>query len=267
MGSRITQLSPESVNPMCFPPDSVPPITPITGGSGSTREIILEAVDGNRFDAFEAFPTAPSDTAVIVLPDVRGLFGFYEELAERFAERGHRAVAIDYFGRTAGMGERAEDFDFMSHVRQMTFDGLTADVAAAVAHLRSDDDNIRIFSVGFCLGGSNSWYQASTGLGLAGAVGFYGHPGRDFPPGGGSVTDRADRIECPILGLMAGLDQGITPDLVAAFEAALEANDVSHEIVVYENAPHSFFDRAQEQYAAESADAWSRVLRFIDSNR
>lgn len=251
---------------MCFQPDAVPPIPPIAGGSGPTRRPILEAVDGNRFDAFEAFPSTPGNTAVIVLPDVRGLFGFYEQLAERFAERGHRALAIDYFGRTAGLGDRPTDFDFMSHVREMTFDGLTADVSAAARHLRIDSDDVSIFTVGFCLGGSNSWYQASTGLGLAGAVGFYGHPGRDFPPGGGSVTERVDRIESPILGLMAGLDQGITPDLVSAFELALTAHRVDHEIVVYENAPHSFFDRAQDQYAEESADAWQRVLEFIDTH-
>lgn len=251
---------------MCFPPDAVPPIPPIEGGSGATRRLILEAVDGNRFNAFEAFPASPGNSAVIVLPDVRGLFGFYEQLAERFAERGHRAIAIDYFGRTAGLDERPDDFDFMSHVRDMTFDGLTADVAAAARHLRIDSDDVSIFTVGFCLGGSNSWYQASTGLGLAGAIGFYGHPGRDFPPGGGSVTERADRIECPVLALMAGLDQGITPNLVHAFDEALTANGVEHNIVTYDDAPHSFFDRSMDRYADESADAWARVLAFIETH-
>ena len=251
---------------MCFPPDAVPPIPPIEGGSGSTRRIILEAVDGNRFNAFEAFPATPGTTAVVVLPDVRGLFGFYEQLAERFAERGHRAIAIDYFGRTAGVDDRPAEFDFMSHVQEMTFDGVAADVAAAARHLRIDSDAVKIFTVGFCLGGSNSWYQASTGLGLAGAIGFYGHPGRDFPPGGGSVTGRVDRMECPILGLMAGLDKNITPDLVEAFDETLAAYGIEHEIITYDDAPHSFFDRAQEQYADESADAWQRVLGFIDAN-
>jgi carboxymethylenebutenolidase len=73
-------------------------------------------------------------------------------------------------------------------------------------------------------------------------------------------------MECPILGLMAGLDQGITPDLVQAFDEALTAHGVEHEIVTYDDAPHSFFDRAQEQYADESADAWARVLAFIESH-
>jgi carboxymethylenebutenolidase len=65
---------------------------------------------------------------------------------------------------------------------------------------------------------------------------------------------------------MAGHDKNITPDLVEVFDATLTAYGIEHEIVTYEKAPHSFFDRAQEQYAEESADAWNRVLGFIDAN-
>ena len=82
----------------------------------------------------------------------------------------------------------------------------------------------------------------------------------------GSVTERADRIECPILALMAGLDQGITPNLVHAFDEALTANGVEHNIVTYDDAPHSFFDRSMDRYADESADAWARVLAFIETH-
>ena len=49
-------------------------------------------------------------------------------------------------------------------------------------------------------------------------------------------------------------------------EGRLHELDREHEIVVYDNAPHSFFDRAQEQYAEESADAWQRVLEFIETH-
>ena len=53
---------------------------------------------------------------MLVLPDVRGLFRYYEELALRFAEAGIEALAIDYFGRTAGLGARTAEFDYMPHV-------------------------------------------------------------------------------------------------------------------------------------------------------
>lgn len=251
---------------MCVPPDSHPPIPGVEGASTDTRRPIVEAEDGTRFDAFEAFPSSPSGTAVVVLPDVRGLFPFYEELASRFAEIGHRSIAIDYFGRTAPpVAERPDDFDFMSHVRQMTQQGLTADVAATLAHLDADAPDTSVVTVGFCLGGSNSWYQAANGFGLAGAIGFYGHPARDLPPGLGSVIDRVPLMECPILALMAGEDQSITPDVVESFEDALGEHDVTNEVVVYDGAPHSFFDRRYEEHAGASADAWSRVRAFIDS--
>ena len=33
---------------------------------------------------------------------------------------------------------------------------------------------------------------------------------------------------------------------------------------MYDGAPHSFFDRRFEEYAAQSADAWERVLAFVE---
>ena len=42
---------------------------------------------------------------------------------------------------------------------------------------------------------------------------------------------------------------------------------VEHEIHIYQGAPHSFFDRRQEQYASESEDAWERILGFISQRQ
>jgi carboxymethylenebutenolidase len=67
-----------------------------------------------------------------------------------------------------------------------------------------------------------------------------------------------------VLALMAGADQAIGPDQVAALEAALQAAGVEHEVVTYPGAPHSFFDRKQEEFADESADAWERTLAFLE---
>ena len=89
---------------MCFDPDSLPPIAPIAGAAVTHEDLVLQASDGNRFAAFDAVPERPTGAGVVILPDVRGLYRFYEELALRFAERGYLAVAIDYFGRTAGVG-------------------------------------------------------------------------------------------------------------------------------------------------------------------
>ncbi|MEE9581795.1 MAG: dienelactone hydrolase family protein [Acidimicrobiia bacterium] len=201
---------------------------------------------------------------MLVLPDVRGLYGFYEELAIRFAERGMHAVAIDYFGRTAGLGSRTDEFDYMPHVRATTFDGVRSDSAAAVAHLRSLDPTRKVFTVGFCFGGSNSWHQAANGLDLAGAIGFYGHPNRVFPEGATPLIERVDEFTSPLLCLMGGDDPGIPVEEIEAFRMALEAAGHDHEIVVYDGAPHSFFDRKYDEFAEASADAWAREQAFVD---
>jgi carboxymethylenebutenolidase len=249
---------------VCFDRDSLPPIPVISGASVSHDQLVLEARDGNRLAAFAATPDEPSGAGVVILPDVRGLYRFYEELALRFAERGHAAVAIDYFGRTAGVSKRDDEFEYRPHVEQTTPAGVQADTAAGVAWLREGGSE-SIFTVGFCYGGRHSWLAAAAGHGLAGAIGFYGRPGlgSDGSPG---PTQRAGELRAPILGLMGGADAGIPVDEVRAFEQALADAGVEHEIEVYDGAPHSFFDRKHEEFADASADAWNRVLAFIERN-
>jgi carboxymethylenebutenolidase len=241
---------------MCFDSDSSPPIPVLTGGALTHEDLVLEAGDGTRLAAFAALPDEPPDACVVILPDVRGLYRFYEELALRFAERGYAAIAIDYFGRTAGVEKRGDDFEYRPHVDQTTPEGVQEDVAAAVAWLREHGCK-SVFSVGFCFGGRNSWLAAAGGHGLAGAIGFYGRP----------PVEMAARMEAPILALQAGADQNISAEDNAAFEDALAAAGIEHELVTFEGAPHSFFDRKQEDFANASADAWRRVLEFVEHHR
>jgi carboxymethylenebutenolidase len=249
---------------MCFELDSLPPVPVVSGAAVEHSDLELESGDGTRFAAFAALPDEPTGAGVAVLPDVRGLYRFYEELALRFAERGIAAVAIDYFGRTAGVGKRGDDFPYMEHVEQTTADGIQQDVRAAVDYLRSEKGGSAgaVFTIGFCFGGRHSWLSAAGGHGLAGAIGFYGRPGEgnDGSPG---PAQRVSELEAPILGLMGGADEGIPAADVAAFEQALAAAGVEHELVTYPGAPHSFFDRKQDEFADASDDAWRRVLEFV----
>ena len=91
---------------MCFDLDSAPPIPPISGAAVSHDDLVLEAADGNRFAAFLATPEEPARVGVVILPDVRGLYRFYEELALRFAERGYAAARVRLL-RTDGRGREA----------------------------------------------------------------------------------------------------------------------------------------------------------------
>ena len=246
---------------MCHEPDSSPPVPRIAGAAVSHEDLVLEAADGNRFAAFAATPDEPSGAGIVILPDVRGLYRFYEELALRFAERGNTAIAIDYFGRTAGATKRGDDFEYMPHVEQTTEEGVQADARAAVEWLRAAGCR-SVFTVGFCFGGRRSWLAAAGGHGLAGAIGFYGRPAAD-DRGRGPIP-QAGELAAPILALMGGDDPGIPVADAEAFDAALDQAGVEHEVVIYPGAPHSFFDRKHEEFADASADAWDRVLAFVE---
>jgi carboxymethylenebutenolidase len=253
---------------MCFPYDAIPPEVPYAlrahpplAGAAPGERLELTSEDGTRFSAYLAPAAEPGPSGVVVLPDVRGLFRFYETLAERFAEAGHSAIAMDYFGRTAGLGPRDEDFEYMPHVMETRPASVATDVAACVQRLREEGAEA-IITVGFCFGGAQSFLQAAAGHGLAGVVGFYGPPVA-VREGMASPVDRVRDFACPVLGLFAGDDHAIQPEHVTAFEEALTEAGVEHELITYPGTPHSFFDRTQDQYREASEDAWKRVLGFI----
>ena len=91
---------------MCHDTDARPPappadVLPEPVELGRTGDLQLTSADGTTVAAYEAFPVGEPRARVVVLPDVRGLHPYYRALAERLAEAGLAAVAIDYFGRTA----------------------------------------------------------------------------------------------------------------------------------------------------------------------
>ena len=259
---------------MCFDHDSRPPITPIKGGALESRELTLSADDGNRFSAFEARAAAPTGAAALILPDVRGLHAYYEDLALRLAENGIDALAIDYFGRTAGLGRRDSSFEYMPHVTQTTFAGLSADIHAGATYMREEmggrggeaAEQPNLFTVGFCFGGRLSFVAATLGLDFAGVIGFYGNPvgaGRNDVP---APADVAEQFASPVLGLFGGADSSIPDAAIATFDAALTAAGVEHRLQSYPDAPHSFFDRKADEFARTSEQAWSEVLGFVRSH-
>ena len=172
----------------------------VSSGAGGGRRIVLEASDGNRFAAFNATTEIADAPGVVILPDVRALHPFYEELALRFGDAGVRALALDYYGRTAGTGSRGDDFDHKAHFQQATDDNVGLDVAAAVAYLRSFEGGgaIAVFTVGFCFGGRISFNQAASPQGLAGVVGFYGRVAEEEPGDPTAPVVQAPRYRCPV---------------------------------------------------------------------
>lgn len=257
---------------MCFDFDARPPAppddllvggwAPISGGAGAEL-LELTSADGTRFSASLAQAGDGRTGGVVILPDVRGLYPFYTELAERFAQAGYHAIALDYFGRTAGLGPRDEDFEYMPHVQQLQVEQVQQDTAACIATLRERAGAGKFATVGFCLGGMESFLAGADLAELTAVVGFYAAlDGSRFGIRG--PLQRAAEIRVPLLGLFGGTDQAIPVEEVEGFGAHLGEAGVDHDIHVYPGAPHSFFDRRYEEHAEACEDAWRRTLGFLE---
>lgn len=254
---------------MCHEFDAEPPAlpadlvrAPIAGGAAAEL-LELRSADGTVFSAALAESPQDAEPGVVILPDVRGLYPFYLQLAERFAVAGHHAIAIDYYGRTAGLGPRDEDFDYQPHRPQTTPAGVQADLAAAGRELRERTGALGVVTVGFCFGGMHSLLAAaSDDVDLDGAVAFYGvlngsDRGFDGP------LQRVEQIRLPVLGLYGGADAAIPVEDVHEFDDRLSELGVAHEIVIYDGAPHSFFDRRCDDFVEACEDAWRRTIAFV----
>lgn len=220
---------------MCHAEGSRPPAPPDASGAiAECRDLRLRSADGTEFLAYRSTPAAPVGPNVVLLPDMRGLHGFYRDLADRLAGTGRVTIAIDY---TELQPERID-----------------AGVRAAIDALDGP-----VVTIGFCVGGAASWRQSALDERVVGAVGFYGRPdeARQF----------IGRMRAPLLVLAAGQDFLTSPDDVARFDAELAEAGVRHEVVVYPDAPHSFFDGDIPDQADACADAWRHVLSFLDGVR
>ena len=236
---------------MCFADGSSAPAAPSAGQAGQSRALTLTASDGTVLMAHETRALTPSQVGIVVMPDVRGLHQYYRDLTVRLAELGWESVAIDYFARTADSDDRSEAFEFMPHVQQVTAEGMAVDVRAAADHLWALGCT-KVFTLGFCMGGSWSWRQSADTPGLAGCIGFYGRRAMAEP--------RISELAAPLLLLAAGADAHIPvedPQSLAA-DAPVEA-----EVVVFDGAPHSFFDRTAPEHADACAKAWGHITDFV----
>lgn len=143
----------------------------------------------------------------------------------------------------------------MPHAKALEPDHVLNDARAALARLRERSDD-PVFTLGFCKFGAESWRLAATDLGTAGCMGFYGMPT--------GVANDIAAMTAPLLVLAAGADQATSPQDNEAFDRALTDAGKDHEYVMYDGAPHSFFDRKFTQWTSICEDAWVRMLGFMD---
>jgi len=193
--------------------------------------------------------------AIVVIHEWWGLNDWVKEQAQKFAEQGYVALAVDlYRGKVAANPDDAHIL-----MRGLPDDRGIRDLEAAFAYLssRPDVNPTKIGSIGWCMGGSWSIKLAVDQPKLAACVVNYGW----LPSDAALIA----KIKAPVLGNFGAEDQGIPPKDVKAFETAMKADGKTADVKIYDGAGHAFENPNNQQgYRPEAAaDAMQRSAGFF----
>jgi carboxymethylenebutenolidase len=193
--------------------------------------------------------------AIVVIHEWWGLNDWVKEQAQKYAEQGYVALAVDlYRGKVAANPDDAHIL-----MRGLPDDRGMRDLEAAFAYLssRPDVNPAKIGSIGWCMGGSWSIKLAVDQPQLAACVVNYGW----LPSDPGLIA----KIKAPVLGNFGAEDQGIPPKDVKAFETAMKSGGKTADVKIYDGAGHAFENpNNKEGYRPQAAaDAMQRSAGFF----
>ena len=192
--------------------------------------------------------------AVIIIQENRGLNPHIEDVARRLAAEGFLAFAPDLLsvsGGTPADEDKARELHSKTDPKDITEAAI-----AAVPFIRTHaESNGNVGVVGFCFGGGVANRMAAANPDLKAVVVYYGVqvPADQVPP-----------IQATLLLHYAGLDERVNAG-IAAYEAALKANNKRYTIYMYPGVNHAFNNETGgARYNKEAADlAWERTLAFF----
>jgi len=232
----------------------------------SGAQITIDTTDG-PMPAFEASPEGDPKGGIVVVQEAFGVTEHIESIARRLADAGWYAVAPAFFHRQGSPVLAYDDFaSVMPVMKELNAEGITVDLVAAFAHLETAGfPAARTGIVGFCMGGSVTFY-AATLRALGAAVTFYGGGVAEGRFGLPSLVEQAPKLQTPWLGLYGDLDKGIPSAEVEELREATAGVAGPTEIVRYPDADHGFNcnDRPAVFNPTAAADAWGRTLDWFD---
>lgn len=212
-------------------------------------------VQGGQANAYVARPKAAARGAILVLHEYWGLNDWVKSMADRLANDGYLALAVDlYKGKVTTDPKEAEA---LMAGKDDQWDAAVE--MAGLKWLKSNAGGGKMATLGWCMGGGES-LKASLAdpKDVDATVMFYGIPVTD--------VDKLKTLRGPVLGLWAKKDGWITPDKVKAFDEALTKAGVPHEFHSYD-ADHAFANPSGGRYNPEAAkDAWQKAQAFLAKN-
>ena len=221
----------------------------------TTFETLTFTANGGTVAGYLARPVGGEPyPGVIVIQEWWGLNDNIREIANRIAAEGYVVLAPDLYHAQA----TSEPDEAQKLMLALSQERAVTDLNGAVAALQARTDVLAdaIGVTGFCMGGGLALLLAMKNPAVTATAPFYGVPMGDLA--------EASNIRGRVLALYAGKDEFVNAGVVEQVRAALTAGGVAHEIHVYPESDHAFFnDTRPEVYnAADAADAWERLLRF-----
>ncbi len=216
-----------------------------------TREITTSDLKGG---GYLALPDTPGPHAgVVVIHEAYGLNDHIKHVTHRFADAGYTGLAVDLFTdriRAICMAR------YMAGLLtgSVNFYGVD-DLKSALTYLAKlpEVDAQRLGAIGFCMGGGFAIAWACTDSRLKAIAPFYGTNPRPL--------DAVNRI-CPVVGSYPERD--FTARAGRSLEKALTRQGIAHDIKIYPDARHSFFNDTRGTYNKSAADdSWRRVIKFF----
>ncbi len=227
----------------------------------SGKDITVTGPDGG-FGAYLASPASGRGPGVVVIQEIFGVNAVVRKICDGHAARGRFALAPDLFWRLEPnvqitdktQEEWAKAFSLM---QRFDVDKGVADIAAAIAHLRSVPGCTRkVGTVGYCLGGRLA-YLCSTRTDTDASVGYYGVYIQ-------ASLNEAKNISKPLMLHIAAKDQFTPPEAQKQITDALKDNPLV-TIHVYPEMDHAFareggqhYDKANAELANSRTDAFFR---------
>ena len=211
-------------------------------GNGSIKGYLARPAKGKRWPA------------VLVIHENRGLNPYIEDVARRLALDEFMAFAPD--GLTSVGGYPGSDEKGAVAFRTVDAKKMTEDFVAAAKWLKSRPDSTgKLGAVGFCFGGGIvNQLAVLLGKDLNAGVAFYGRQ---------AAEEDVPKISAPLMLQYAGNDERINAG-IAAYEAALKANNKVYEVHMYEGKQHGFHNDTTPRYDETAAKlAWSRTLEWF----
>jgi carboxymethylenebutenolidase len=215
-------------------------------------EWVTVKYDARSVDTLVVYPESKDKRPVVlVIHEIFGLSDWAQELADELAAAGYIAVAPDLLSGMGPNGGRTNTFAagaVTEAVSKLPPDQVTADLNAAADYAKKlPASNGKLYVVGFCWGGGQSFRFATNRGDLSAAFVFYGPP-----PDAAAMA----KINAPVYGFYAGNDARIDATIPATVDA-MKAAGKTYEPVTYDGAGHGFM-RAGEAPDASPANAKAR---------